>query len=86
MAGAISGGPKMGAEYFAKYGGGKAPAVKRMPWKSVEAWALEDTPGYYVDSGGEVLVVSINPMAAKPPSDACAEAIVKELARRFAAR
>lgn len=86
----VSGGPKMGAEKaaetFAKYGGGKAPAVKRMPWTSVEAWALEGMPGYYVDSGGEVLVVSINAMFRKPPSDTCAEAIVKELAKRFAAR
>ena len=86
----VSGGPKMGAqkaaEYFGKHGGGKVPAVKRLTWKSVEAWALEGMPGYYVDSGGDVLVVSVNAMVAKAPSDACAEAIVRELARRFAAR
>ncbi len=86
----VSGGPKMGAEKaaeaFGKHGGGKVPAVKRMPWKSVEAYAMESTPGYFVDSGGEVLVVTVQAMLAKAPSDACTEAIVRDLAGRFAAR
>lgn len=86
----IAGGPRAGAEKAAetlgKMGGGKAPAVKRMPWKSVEAWALEKTPGYFVDSGGDVLVVHVTAVVAKPPSDECLEAIVGAVARRVAGR
>ena len=36
--------------------------------------------------GGDVLVVSVNAVLAKAPSDACTEAIVGDLAKRFAAR
>jgi len=86
----VSGGPKMGAEKaaeaFGKHGGGKVPAVKRMPWKSVEAYAMENMPGYFVDSAGDVLVVTVHAMFAKAPSDACTEAIVRDLAKRFAGR
>lgn len=86
----VAGGPRAGAEkaaeVFGKMAGGQAPAVKRMPWKSVEAYALGKTPGYFVDSGGDVLVVHVTAVVAKPPSDDCVEAIVREVARRFAAR
>lgn len=86
----VAGGPKANAEkaaqQFGKMSGGKGPAVKRMPWKSVEAYALENTPGYFVDSGGQVLVVHVTAVMAKPPSDDCVEAIVLDVAKRFAAR
>jgi hypothetical protein len=57
-----------------------------MPWRSIEAYALEKMPGYFVDSGGDVLVVHVTAVMAKPPSDDCVEAVVREVARRFAAR
>lgn len=86
----VVGGPRAGAEKaaetFGKMAGGKAPAVKRMPWGTVEAYALEKMPGYFVASGGEVLVVHVTAVVARPPSDDCVEAVVREVARRFAAR
>ncbi len=84
----VAGGPRANAERaaqeFGKMSGGKAPAVNRMPWKSVEAYALEKMPGYFVDSGGRVAVVHVTAVMGKPPSDACVEAVVREVAKRFA--
>jgi hypothetical protein len=57
-----------------------------MPRKTVEAYALEQTPGYFVDSGGQVRVVHVTAVAAKPAGDDCVEAAVRDVARRFAAR
>ncbi len=86
----VSGGPRVGAdkaaETFGRMQGGKAPVVKRMPWKSIEAYALEKMPGYFVDSGGDVLVVHVTAVVAKSPGDGCVEAVVREVAKRFAAR
>jgi hypothetical protein len=86
----VPGGPKANAEKaseaFGQMGGGRGPAVKRMAWKKVEAYALENTPGYFVDSGGEVVVVHVTPVMAKPVSDDCVEAVVADVAKRYSAR